>query len=663
MPDTVQAGGLSYKLDADTDDFSAKMKKAEGDAKQAGAAMGKAFDDASKEATKSVDSFASRLIDKTVAAITALQGVSKQMGEAWEGGAEGAEKAVTDGFNGIFGKLEGGVEGLLAKIPGIWGKVAAGALAIVKGSGAFDAGFDWLKKKAAGALDDILGYVSPLTEKVSGALAAAGKSTAEVGMSFGLIDEAKLKETTAAIDSWADGVKGKLDDLVEGARTAAQKLAGTFTGIGDDVKAALATLNAQVEKQKQLNDLIGKSAGDQAALRAHLKIIQDSKKSWDDFNDAEKEGARAAEDAAKAVAADGDERKKAVQAAKDHERTIESLTASYKRQGDQLLANADAAKKSAFAHQLERAQAQAQGTGRKQGVADDPTVQSGQIDSAMKAQMAANIKFGTELDETTRKATESYRLQGATLGATAGETARLKFEQEQLNIAIKSGVPDTDALRQAIHEQGEEIAKSAQKAAEAADAWKGIQDVGKSVASSLESAFAKFTQTGQVNFRQMTQSMLQDLEKLAFRMALMPVFGGGAANPGGLLGSLAGSLLGKSQSWISDGGWNNTITSFDGFKAEGGPLEQGKWYIAGEKGPEPIWGGGSGAFATGYGNGGGPTSSGSHVTMNINLSGANGDETIARISAQAAAAAHARAVADSRAQFSANQRSDRMLRG
>lgn len=37
--------------------------------------------------------------------------------------------------------------------------------------------------------------------------------------------------------------------------------------------------------------------------------------------------------------------------------------------------------------------------------------------------------------------------------------------------------------------------------------------------------------------------------------------------------------------------------TFGGYMAEGGPLQRGKWYIAGENGPEPIWGGGNGAFA------------------------------------------------------------------
>jgi hypothetical protein len=71
-------------------------------------------------------------------------------------------------------------------------------------------------------------------------------------------------------------------------------------------------------------------------------------------------------------------------------------------------------------------------------------------------------------------------------------------------------------------------------------------------------------------------------------------------------------LFGKSGSGGSGAGnWLGTLFSsfFGGFKAEGGPLQQNKWYVAGEKGPEPIWGGGAGAFAAGYGGGmGGSTS-------------------------------------------------------
>jgi hypothetical protein len=63
------------------------------------------------------------------------------------------------------------------------------------------------------------------------------------------------------------------------------------------------------------------------------------------------------------------------------------------------------------------------------------------------------------------------------------------------------------------------------------------------------------------------------------------------------------------------------LGAFGGGKAKGGPLESGKWYVAGEHGPEPIWGGGSGAFASGYGGGGGSVT----VNMPIDMRGASVD--------------------------------------
>lgn len=61
-----------------------------------------------------------------------------------------------------------------------------------------------------------------------------------------------------------------------------------------------------------------------------------------------------------------------------------------------------------------------------------------------------------------------------------------------------------------------------------------------------------------------------------------------------------GSSGSSSSSTITNGG---DLTQFGGNMASGGPLEQNKWYMAGEHGPEPIWGGGPGAYAMGYGGG------------------------------------------------------------
>jgi len=645
MADTVQAGGLNYPVTADTSKFTAEMKKAEEAAKKAGAGMAEAFDDASKSAEKSVDSFAARMIDKTVAAIKTLQGVSQKMGEAWEAGSEGAEKAVTDGFNALFGKAEAGMEAVVAKIPGIWGKVGVGIYEVLKGSGALETGFNYLKTKTAAALDDMVAALEPGTDKVRTLFADLGKSTAKLGSDYGLLDESKLKESEAAVDSWAGSIKEKLDSLAEGARTALQKLAGTFTGVSDAVQKALDDINKRLERQAQLNELIGKSPGEQAALRTKIDLLQTLGKSWDDLNEAEQKATIETATRAANLAAEGEALRKAAQDEKERERTIVAVTASLQRQAQMQLANADALAKTAPTRALERAQAQAQGTGRKANVSDDPAVVAAQEGFAQSSQQAAQLKFKTEMTEALIKSEGAYRFQMAAIGATAGQTAALRFEEEQLNIARKTGTTLGLDEMEAIRKGMEQRAQEAQSIARATDAYRQFMDVGKTVASSLESAFAKFTQTGKMDFKSMVQSMLQDLERLAFRMALMPIFGGGTANSGGLLGSLFSS-------------------TFGGGKAEGGPLDQGKWYIAGEKGPEPIWGGGPGAFAAGYGGGGKSGGGGggrSDINMTINLAGANGDETIAQIASQAARQAYAAAVEASRSSGPTWQASARKL--
>ncbi len=81
---------------------------------------------------------------------------------------------------------------------------------------------------------------------------------------------------------------------------------------------------------------------------------------------------------------------------------------------------------------------------------------------------------------------------------------------------------------------------------------------------------------------------------------------------------------------------------FGGFRAEGGPLSPGKWYVAGERGPEPVWGGGAGAFAVptaaAMGGGAGNLS----VVYNIDASGAD-PAAIARL--ETALASNTQAIA------------------
>ena len=105
------------------------------------------------------------------------------------------------------------------------------------------------------------------------------------------------------------------------------------------------------------------------------------------------------------------------------------------------------------------------------------------------------------------------------------------------------------------------------------DALKSLLEVGKSVAADLLKTF-------------MQLAWLNPLKNLLF---------GGDPTTGQAFPTLqgVGGLLGK---------------LFGGEMAKGGNLKTNKWYIAGEEGPEPIWGGGSGAFASGYNGEGLPPS-------------------------------------------------------
>lgn len=117
----------------------------------------------------------------------------------------------------------------------------------------------------------------------------------------------------------------------------------------------------------------------------------------------------------------------------------------------------------------------------------------------------------------------------------------------------------------------------------------------------MEDALVDFAMTGKLNFRDLADSIIRDIIRIQVREKITGPIAKAAS---GFLDQVMGSIFG----------------SFGGGKAEGGPLEPGKWYVAGEHGPEPIWGGGAGAFAAGYAGAG---KSGGGNTYYIDARGAD----------------------------------------
>lgn len=118
-----------------------------------------------------------------------------------------------------------------------------------------------------------------------------------------------------------------------------------------------------------------------------------------------------------------------------------------------------------------------------------------------------------------------------------------------------------------------------------------FKETGQLVARSLEGAFRQWTEGSKVDVREMVRSMLADLAMLTFRKNVSDVLGGGITS--GLQSLFMGG--GGGAAIAGAGGWSTTVQPagfldglLSGFRADGGPVEAGRMYMVGERGPEPF---------------------------------------------------------------------------
>jgi hypothetical protein len=239
---------------------------------------------------------------------------------------------------------------------------------------------------------------------------------------------------------------------------------------------------------------------------------------------------------------------------------------------------------------------------------------------------------------------EIERLEGQirTLGQLAGAIARATFEERAFQQLRQAGIPITEQQRVVILAQGQAVEQLTNRLAEAKRQMAQLEEAGRAVSSSLERAFTGWLSGAELSWKQFFNSLMRDLALIALRQnILQPLFGGGGVSGGGMFGTFLSGLLG-----IPSGG----------ARASGGPVSAGTMYMVGEHGPEPFIPAVDGMILPhGAGRGG------AVIEMRVDLAGANGDETIARISAQAARAAAVQAVEASNAAFPARQNQLHML--
>jgi hypothetical protein len=139
--------------------------------------------------------------------------------------------------------------------------------------------------------------------------------------------------------------------------------------------------------------------------------------------------------------------------------------------------------------------------------------------------------------------------------ATRTPAERLAMELERLGTLLQAGAIDWDTYSRAVRQ--------------AQDAFDQANAQGNNLAQTLSGQFSSMFQgliSGTMSARDAIRNLLQSLAQLlinrAFQALLGGMFGGGG---GGILGGL-----------------------FGGFRAAGGPVNAGRAYIVGERGPEMI---------------------------------------------------------------------------
>jgi hypothetical protein len=191
----------------------------------------------------------------------------------------------------------------------------------------------------------------------------------------------------------------------------------------------------------------------------------------------------------------------------------------------------------------------------------------GEGKSALPAYTGANpelVKIQTDQNEALKEAGRIYE-QTRTSAETYGN------EMAVLNELLKEGRIDQETYSRAA-------AQAAEKQNQAA---RDAQKFGQEIGQTIEQA-ALFGRSWQDAFK----TVIIQLSELILKMTVFKGLTDTKSGGGGFFSSLLSGLVG-----------------YGGGRAEGGPIESGKWYLAGERGPEPIWGGGPGAFAAGWSDG------------------------------------------------------------
>ena len=156
--------------------------------------------------------------------------------------------------------------------------------------------------------------------------------------------------------------------------------------------------------------------------------------------------------------------------------------------------------------------------------------------------------------------------------------------------------------------------------------FRSTSDVARDLGLTFSSAFEDAIVGGN-KLSDVLRGLEQDILRIVTRKLVTEPLGNfataalkGLMSPGGGAGGGLSGLISSAGSWLS--------SIFGGFFADGGYLPPGRWGIAGERGPEPIFGGRTGLTVQ-------PAGASTQIVNHFHLSGAADMRTQQQMAARA----------------------------
>lgn len=223
-------------------------------------------------------------------------------------------------------------------------------------------------------------------------------------------------------------------------------------------------------------------------------------------------------------------------------------------------------------------------------------------------------KTVTDIFEDAGAEIENLERQLVLVGKSVEETARLRAEWAMLDAAKKAGIPIDEKTSKNIAEQAEHIGHLADQLSRAEIAQQQFEQAIDGIADAFAGALVA-GESLRDGLAQVFKQIAADILRSGIRAALVDQFSATGGGGGGVLSNVLGKIFG-------------------GFRAAGGPVQAGKAYVVGEKGPEPFVPAVNGrilsvaqaqaALRGGQGSSGGNTT----VSLSIDLRGTTGDREL-----------------------------------